>query len=51
MSLELRWQVAAIEALQTSTEQYLVTTFEAVNLLALHAKRVTGPDLTELFLS
>ncbi|KAG9284428.1 hypothetical protein G9A89_023685 [Geosiphon pyriformis] len=40
-SLELRWQSAAIMALQEATEAYLVHLFEDANLCAIHAKRVT----------
>ena len=37
----LRFQSAAIGALQEASESYLVGWFEDVNLLAIHAKRVT----------
>jgi len=37
----LRWQSTAIQALQEAAEAYLVHLFEDVNLLAIHAKRVT----------
>ncbi|CAG8444710.1 3446_t:CDS:2 [Ambispora leptoticha] len=37
----LRWQSAAIMALQEATEAYLVHLFEDANLCAIHAKRVT----------
>ncbi len=36
-----RFQSAAIGALQEATEAYLVGLFEDVNLVAIHAKRVT----------
>lgn len=36
-----RWQAAAIGAMQEAAEAYLVNLFEDVNLLAIHAKRVT----------
>lgn len=36
-----RFQSQAIIALQTAAEQYLTELFEAANLFALHAKRVT----------
>ena len=38
---DLRFQVAAIEALQEACESYLVGLFEDTNLCAIHAKRVT----------
>ncbi|KAF5328633.1 hypothetical protein D9619_011617 [Psilocybe cf. subviscida] len=38
---DIRFQSAAIEALQEAAEAYLVRLFEDVNLAALHAKRVT----------
>ena len=38
---DLRFQTAAIEALQTAAEAYLVSMFEDANLCAIHAKRVT----------
>lgn len=38
---DLRFQSAAVMALQESAEQYLVGLFEDTNLCALHAKRVT----------
>ena len=38
---ELRWQSAAIEALQEASEAYLVRLFSDSNLCAIHAKRVT----------
>lgn len=37
----LRFQSAAIEALQEASEAYLVSLFEDTNLCALHAGRVT----------
>ncbi|KAG0300098.1 centromeric DNA-binding histone H3-like protein cse4 [Dissophora globulifera] len=37
----LRWQGAALLALQEATEAYLVHLFEDANLCAIHAKRVT----------
>ncbi|KAF2181288.1 histone H3 [Zopfia rhizophila CBS 207.26] len=37
----MRFQSSAIGALQESAEAYLVSLFEATNLCALHAKRVT----------
>ncbi|MCJ1227078.1 centromeric DNA-binding histone H3-like protein cse4 [Toensbergia leucococca] len=37
----LRWQSQAIQALQESTEAFLVHLFEDTNLCAIHAKRVT----------
>ena len=39
--VDLRFQTAAIEALQTAAEAYLVSMFEDANLCAIHAKRVT----------
>ena len=38
---EVRFQSAAIEALQESAEAYLAGLFEDTNLCAIHAKRVT----------
>ena len=38
---ELRFQQAAIEALQEASEAYLVGLFEDTNLCAIHARRVT----------
>ena len=38
---ELRFQSAAIMALQEASEAYLVGLFEDSNLCAIHAKRVT----------
>lgn len=38
---ELRWQAAAIMALQEASEAFLVHLFEDSNLCAIHAKRVT----------
>jgi histone H3/H4 len=38
---ELRWQSAAILAVQEAAEAFLVHLFEDANLLAIHAKRVT----------
>lgn len=37
----LRFQSAAMMALQEAAEAYLVGIFEDVNLIAIHAKRVT----------
>lgn len=37
----LRWQSAAIGALQEATEAFMVNLFESTNLCAIHAKRVT----------
>lgn len=38
---DLRFQTAAILALQEASEAYLVSLFEDTNLCAIHAKRVT----------
>ena len=38
---DLRFQQAAIQALQEASEAYLVGLFEDTNLCAIHAKRVT----------
>ncbi|XP_023727009.2 histone H3.3-like [Cryptotermes secundus] len=38
---DIRFQSAAIAALQTASEDYLVAIFADTNLCALHAKRVT----------
>lgn len=40
-STNMRFQAAAMEALQESAEAYLVGLFEDSNLCAIHAKRVT----------
>ncbi|GAA5855182.1 hypothetical protein JCM9279_007581 [Rhodotorula babjevae] len=37
----MRWQAAALGALQEAAEDYLVALFEDTNLCAIHAKRVT----------
>ena len=42
---DLRFQTAAIGALQESSEAYLVSLFEDTNLAAIHAKRVTIREL------
>jgi len=39
--MELRFQSAAIMALQEAAEAYLVGLFEDSNLCAIHAKRIT----------
>lgn len=39
--MELRFQAAALSALQEASEAYLVGLFEDTNLCAVHAKRVT----------
>ena len=39
--VDLRFQSAAIMALQEASEAYLVNLFEDTNLCAIHAKRVT----------
>lgn len=39
--LELKFQSAALEAIQEACEAYLVGLFEDTNLCAIHAKRVT----------
>ena len=38
---DLRFQAAAVAALQEASESYLVSLFEDTNLCAIHAKRVT----------
>jgi histone H3 len=38
---DIRFQSAALAALQTASEDYLVALFEDTNLCALHARRVT----------
>ena len=38
---DIRFQAAAIEALQESVEAYMVGVFEDTNLCAIHGKRVT----------
>ena len=39
--LDLKFQAAALDALQEASESYLVGLFEDTNLCCLHAKRVT----------
>lgn len=41
ISQDLRWQSAAMSALQEASEAYLVALFEHANICAVHAKRVT----------
>ena len=36
-----RWQLTALEVLQTAAEAHLTHLFEGANLIALHAKRIT----------
>ncbi|KAH7061802.1 histone 3 [Paraphoma chrysanthemicola] len=43
---DLRFQSAAMGALQDSAEAYLVSVFEDTNRCAIHAKRVTIPGRT-----
>merc|ERR1719284_2029965 len=38
---DMRWQVAALSALQEGAEDYILGLFEDTNLCAIHAKRVT----------
>ena len=40
-SIQVRFQSTAIAALQEAVENFIVDLFEDVNLLAVHAKRVT----------
>ena len=40
-SVQVRFQSTAIAALQEAAENFIVGLFEDVNLLAVHAKRVT----------
>ena len=40
-SVQVRFQSTAIAALQEDAENYIVGLFEDVNLLAIHARRVT----------
>ena len=40
-SVQVHFQLTALAALQEAAENYLVGLFEEVNLLAIHAKRVT----------
>ena len=40
-SVQVRFQSTALAALQEATENFLIGLFEDVNLLAVHAKRVT----------
>ena len=41
LSVQVRFQLVAITAMQKTAEDFLVDLFEDVNLLAVHAKRVT----------
>ena len=41
LSVQVRFQSPALAALQEAAENFLVGLFEDVNLLAVHAKRVT----------
>ena len=47
---DLRFQSAAIGALQEAAEAYLVGLFEDTNLCAIHAKRVTIMPKVNFFL-
>ena len=38
---DLRFQASAVAALQSLTEEHIITLFEDTNLCAIHAKRVT----------
>lgn len=38
---DLRFQAAAVEAIQESAEAYIISVFEDANLCAIHARRVT----------
>ena len=40
-SIQVRFQSTAIAALQEAAENFIVGLFEDINLLAVHAKRVT----------
>ena len=40
-SVQVRFQSTALAALQEATENFLIGLFEDINLLAVHAKRVT----------
>ena len=40
-SIQVRFQSTAIAALQEAAENFIVSLFEDINLLAVHAKRVT----------
>ena len=40
-SIQVRFQSTAIAALQEAAENFIVGLFEDINLLAIHAKRVT----------
>jgi hypothetical protein len=46
---DLRFQSAAIGALQEASEAYLVSLFEDTNLCAIHAKRVTVRFFSNFF--
>ena len=41
LNVDMRFQVAALEALQEAAESYMVGLFESANLAAVHAHRVT----------
>ncbi|KAI8592110.1 histone H3 [Geranomyces variabilis] len=47
---DLRFQASAMEALQEATEAYLIGLFEDMQLLAVHAKRITV-QLTDMRLA
>ena len=40
-SMQVRFQSTAIEALQEAAENFIVGLFKDINLLAVHAKKVT----------
>jgi len=39
--MDIRFRATALEALQQATEAYIVTLFEAMNLMAIHCGRQT----------
>ena len=50
-SNDLRFQSAALSALQEASEAFLVQLFEDCNLAAIHAKRVTIMDRDMRFIN
>ena len=47
---DLRFQSTAILALQEASEAFLVNMFEDVNLIAIHDKRVTVTNISDILL-
>ena len=49
-SVQVRFQSTALAALQEAAENFLLGLFEDVNLLAVHAKRVSSKNRRRSFL-